>query len=99
MTIKELVSQLTLQEKAKLAGGADAWHTAAIERLGIPEITVPIGTHSLGPGIGLEIASLRLGPAGETLAARSALVVPLAVGLSAARAEEPEKAFITLLAQ
>lgn len=47
----------------------------------------------------LEIASLRLGPAGETLAARSALVVPLAVGLSAARAEEPEKAFITLLAQ
>lgn len=27
--------------------------------LGIPEITVPIGTHSRGAGIGLEIASLR----------------------------------------
>ncbi|MBQ3911717.1 MAG: glycoside hydrolase family 3 C-terminal domain-containing protein [Lachnospiraceae bacterium] len=47
MTIKELVSQLTLQEKAKLAGGADAWHTAAIERLGIPAITVSDGPHGL----------------------------------------------------
>nr|MCR5428215.1 glycosyl hydrolase [Lachnospiraceae bacterium] len=47
MTIKELVSQLTLQEKAKLAGGADAWHTAAIDRLGIPAITVSDGPHGL----------------------------------------------------
>lgn len=47
----------------------------------------------------LEIASLRLGQAGESLAARSALVVPLAVGLSASGAEDQEKALITLLAE
>ena len=47
MNIKELVAQMTLEEKAKLAGGADAWHTAAIERLGIPEITVSDGPHGL----------------------------------------------------
>ncbi len=47
MTIKELVAQMTLEEKAKLAGGADAWHTAAIERLGIPRITVSDGPHGL----------------------------------------------------
>ena len=46
----------------------------------------------------LEIASLRLGKAGEALAARAALVVPLAVGLSASGTEDGEKAFVTLLA-
>lgn len=47
MTIEELTAQLTLEEKAKLAGGADAWHTAAIDRLGIPAITVSDGPHGL----------------------------------------------------
>lgn len=47
MTFDELIAQLTVQEKAKLAGGADAWHTAAIERLGIPAITVSDGPHGL----------------------------------------------------
>ncbi len=47
MSIKELIAQMTLEEKAKLAGGADAWHTAAIGRLGIPAITVSDGPHGL----------------------------------------------------
>ena len=47
MTYTELVGQMTLEEKARLAGGADAWHTAAIERLGIPEIAVSDGPHGL----------------------------------------------------
>lgn len=47
MTINDIIEQLTLEEKAKLLGGADAWHTAAIERLGIPAITVSDGPHGL----------------------------------------------------
>ena len=33
-----LVAQLTLAEKASLCLGSDFWHTAAVERLGIPQI-------------------------------------------------------------
>jgi beta-glucosidase len=36
MTVDELVAALTLDEKASLTAGVDMWHTAAIERLGIP---------------------------------------------------------------
>lgn len=36
--ISELVSQLTLDEKATLLAGAGLWSTAAIERLGIPAV-------------------------------------------------------------
>lgn len=45
--IEEIVKELTLEEKSKLVGGADSWHTAAIERLGIPAITVSDGPHGL----------------------------------------------------
>ena len=34
--IRELISQLTLEEKAGLCSGLDFWHTKGIERLGIP---------------------------------------------------------------
>jgi beta-glucosidase len=36
MTVDELVAALTLDEKAALTAGIDMWHTAAIDRLGIP---------------------------------------------------------------
>src|SRR5688572_5450755 len=36
--LTNLVPQLTLEEKASLVLGSDFWHTAAIERLGIPRI-------------------------------------------------------------
>lgn len=41
--IDELVGQLTVEEKVLLLGGADSWHTVAIERLGIPALKMSDG--------------------------------------------------------
>ena len=45
--IKKLVSEMTLEEKASLCGGADFWHTKAVERLGIPRFMMSDGPHGL----------------------------------------------------
>jgi beta-glucosidase len=42
-----LLDQLTLEEKAALVIGGDFWHTAAVERLGVPAIMVADGPHGL----------------------------------------------------
>ena len=41
------ISTLTLEEKATLITGADAWHTAALPRHGVPELTMTDGPHGL----------------------------------------------------
>jgi len=41
--VDRLVAALTLDEKASLTAGVDMWSTAAIERLGIPPVTVTDG--------------------------------------------------------
>jgi len=46
MSIEDLLEQLTVDEKAAMVAGVDLWHTAAVERLGIPALKVtdgPIG--------------------------------------------------------
>lgn len=45
--IKELVTQMTLEEKAKFFTGSDFWHTESLERLGIPAMLVTDGPHGL----------------------------------------------------
>ena len=47
MDIKELIAQMTLEEKAGLCSGDDFWHTKAVERLGIPRTMVSDGPHGL----------------------------------------------------
>ena len=45
--IRELVNQMTLEEKAGLTSGKDAWFTKNIDRLGIPSIHMTDGPHGL----------------------------------------------------
>lgn len=44
---KELVAQMTLEEKAGMCSGYDFWHLKGVERLGIPKIMVADGPHGL----------------------------------------------------
>ena len=54
MDAKALLSELSIEEKASLCLGSDLWHTAPVERLGIPAIMVSDGPHGLRvqPGTG-----------------------------------------------
>lgn len=45
--IKELVSRMTLEEKAGMCSGLDFWHLKSVERLGIPSVMVSDGPHGL----------------------------------------------------
>lgn len=45
--IRELISNMTLEEKAGLLSGKDFWHTKPVERLGIPSMMVSDGPHGL----------------------------------------------------
>ncbi len=46
-TIEEFIQAMTLEEKAGLCTGASAWTTTAIERLGLPALTVSDGPHGV----------------------------------------------------
>ena len=45
--IRELISQMTLEEKAGMCSGEDFWHTKAVDRLKIPRSMVSDGPHGL----------------------------------------------------
>ena len=53
--IKELVSKMTLEEKASLCSGLDFWRTKPVERLGIPSIMMTDGPHGLRKAKGEEV--------------------------------------------
>ncbi len=45
--IKEIISKMTLEEKAGLCSGLDFWRTKGVERLGVPSILMTDGPHGL----------------------------------------------------
>ena len=47
MNIKEILSQMTLEEKISFCTGADFWHTKAIDQQGVPAIMMSDGPHGL----------------------------------------------------
>ena len=47
MNAREVLKQMTLEEKAAFVSGRDFWHTKALERLGIPSVMMCDGPHGL----------------------------------------------------
>ena len=47
LDVAGIVAELTLEEKASLCLGSDFWHTAPVERLGVPAVMVADGPHGL----------------------------------------------------
>lgn len=45
--VKEMISKMTLEEKAGLCSGLDFWHTKPVERLGVKNVMVSDGPHGL----------------------------------------------------
>lgn len=47
MNIKQIILNMTLEEKAGMCSGGDFWHTKAVERLGVPSVMMTDGPHGL----------------------------------------------------
>ena len=47
LRIEDILHKLTLKEKVAFLSGIDNWHTSAVERLGIPSITMTDGPHGV----------------------------------------------------
>ncbi len=47
MDIEHILEELTLAEKAGMLSGSDFWHTAGVERLGVPPIMCADGPHGM----------------------------------------------------
>ncbi len=50
--VSAYLSQMTVEEKASLCSGKDAWRTKPVERLGVPSIMMSDGPHGLRKQVG-----------------------------------------------
>lgn len=67
--VESLLRQLTLDEKLRLLAGADAWHTVAIPRLGIPSIKMTDGPNGARGASRTGVPTSACFPAGVALGA------------------------------
>lgn len=47
LNIKQLVKEMTLEEKCYLLSGKDFWQTRSVERVGVPNVTLSDGPHGI----------------------------------------------------
>ena len=47
MNVQEILAGMTLEEKISLCNGADFWHSKAVEKYGVPAITMSDGPHGV----------------------------------------------------
>lgn len=67
--LEDLLRQLTLEEKVALLAGTDSWHTAAVERVGIPALKMTDGPNGArGAGGTLDGVKAACFPVGIALA-------------------------------
>lgn len=67
--IKDLIQQMTLDEKISLLAGKDMWHTNAVERLGVPSICVTDGPNGVRGATGNYSPASACFPCGSALGA------------------------------
>jgi beta-glucosidase len=93
--IEDLVNQLTVEEKVRVAGGADAWHTNAVPRLGIPAIKVTDGPHGARGGTFGEYTAASF-PCGTALGATWNLDLVQEVGAAIGREAKTKHCHVLL---
>lgn len=102
MDIKEIMEQMTLEEKAEVCSGGDFWHTRAFERLGVPAVMMtdgPSGLRKQGEG-GDHLGMLESVPAvcfPSSAAVASSFDTALAGELGAELGEECQAEDVALL--
>ncbi|MDR1630229.1 MAG: glycoside hydrolase family 3 C-terminal domain-containing protein [Oscillospiraceae bacterium] len=75
----ELISKMTLQEKARFCSGKDFWHLVSLPRLDIPEVMVADGPH----GLRQQRDKSQKKASGELLGSNPAVCYPTAVTTAA----------------
>jgi beta-glucosidase len=70
--VEDLLKKMTVDEKVAMLAGRDIWNTVAVERLGIPSITMtdgPHGVRSTAPEAGRKLGAVTAFPTGIAMGA------------------------------